>query len=91
MAQRYEQIPNLANFFGFFYRSRVICMALLCHHKRFVFRGYTLFIERYGVRIMCNYGANIRIIPETCKHFGNYFDYGDGDRGGSDHPWPLLT
>ena len=40
---------------------------------------------------MCNYGANIRIIPETCKHFGNYFDYGDGDRGGSDHPWPLLS
>ena len=65
------------------FQSFVFILSLLCHHTLY----YTIELDI----IFLFYGANIRIIPETCKHFGNYFDYGDGDRGGSDHPWPLLT
>ena len=38
------------------------------------------YLIYYRVRLQFLFdGANIRIIPETCKHFGNYFDYEGGD------------
>ena len=59
-------IPQLSNNKNqkWTFQSFVFILSLLCHHT----------LIYYTVRLQFLFdGANIRIFPETCKHFGDLF------------------